>query len=91
MDHLSPYGLLASYAHDLTRASDKLRSFRSCLRWICVDQSNVRHAMISWSLFILGIFVPTISHFVLSYAPTHCDYDVVVQLSLTSAFGLSYP
>ncbi|RWW26824.1 hypothetical protein BHE74_00016820 [Ensete ventricosum] len=26
-----------SYAHSLSRAGNKLRSFRSCLRWICVD------------------------------------------------------
>ncbi|RZR95054.1 hypothetical protein BHM03_00023872 [Ensete ventricosum] len=47
--------------------------------------------MVSWSLFLLlGVLVLTASHFVLSCAPTHRAYDVVVQLSLTSAFGLSY-
>ncbi|RRT43559.1 hypothetical protein B296_00047367 [Ensete ventricosum] len=68
----------ASYACSLSRAGDKLRSFRSCLKWMCVDQSKARHAMVSWSLFLLGIFVPTVSHFVLLYAPTHRAYDVVV-------------
>ncbi|RRT68801.1 hypothetical protein B296_00032152 [Ensete ventricosum] len=38
---------------------------------------------------LLGIFAPTASHFVLSCALTCHTYDVV-QLSLTSASGLSY-
>ncbi|RWW30398.1 hypothetical protein GW17_00005014 [Ensete ventricosum] len=47
--------------------------------------------MASWSLFLLlGVFVPTASHFILSCAPTHYVYDVVVQLSLTFATNLSY-
>ncbi|RZR89354.1 hypothetical protein BHM03_00017064 [Ensete ventricosum] len=47
--------------------------------------------MVSWSLFfILGIFVPTASHFVLSMPPTHYAYDMVVQLFLTFTSGLSY-
>uniref|UniRef100_A0A804J3L8 Uncharacterized protein n=1 Tax=Musa acuminata subsp. malaccensis TaxID=214687 RepID=A0A804J3L8_MUSAM len=46
---------------------------------MCIDQSNARHAVVSWSLFLLlGVFVPTASHFVFSYAPTHPAYDVVV-------------
>ncbi|RWV88995.1 hypothetical protein GW17_00048877 [Ensete ventricosum] len=44
-------------------------SFRSYLRWICVNQSNAKHAITSWSLFLLGVFVATVSHFILSYAP----------------------
>ncbi|RWW11529.1 hypothetical protein BHE74_00028985 [Ensete ventricosum] len=78
-------------ARSLSRVDIELRNFRSYLRLMCVDQSNGRHAVVSWSLFlILGVFVPTASHFVLSYAPTCCSCDVVVQLSLTSASGLSY-
>ncbi|RWW18110.1 hypothetical protein GW17_00017920 [Ensete ventricosum] len=46
-----------------------LRSFQSCLRWMCINQTDARHAMVSRSLFLLSIFVPTASHFVLSYAP----------------------
>ncbi|RWV98270.1 hypothetical protein GW17_00038894 [Ensete ventricosum] len=68
----------ASYARNLSRVSDKLRSSRSYLGWMCVDQSDARHAMVSWSLFLLGIFVPTCSHFILSYAPTHRAYNVVL-------------
>ncbi|RWV82843.1 hypothetical protein GW17_00055619, partial [Ensete ventricosum] len=62
-----------SYAHSLSRVGDKLRSFLSCLRWMCIGQSDTRHTMISWSLFFLGIFIFNASHFVLYYAPTNCD------------------
>ncbi|RWV82714.1 hypothetical protein BHE74_00011788 [Ensete ventricosum] len=37
----------ALYAHNLSRVDDKLKSFRSCLRWMCVDQSDVRHTVVS--------------------------------------------
>ncbi|CAD5179231.1 unnamed protein product [Musa acuminata subsp. malaccensis] len=51
---------------------------------MCVD-------VISWSLFLLlGIFILTTSHFILSCTPIHCTYDMVVQLFLTSASNLSY-
>ncbi|RRT36673.1 hypothetical protein B296_00052911 [Ensete ventricosum] len=67
-----------SYTHNLSYADNKLRSFWSCFRWMCVDQSDVRHAIISWSLFLLGVFIPITSHIILSYALTHRAYDVVV-------------
>ncbi|RRT45712.1 hypothetical protein B296_00050134 [Ensete ventricosum] len=60
-----------SYAYNLSLAGDKLKSIRSYLRWVCVDQFDAKYAMVSWYLFLLGVFVPTASHFVLSYAPTH--------------------
>ncbi|RRT43335.1 hypothetical protein B296_00056513, partial [Ensete ventricosum] len=48
-----------------------------------VDQSDTKHAMIYWSLFLLlGVFVPIAFHFVLSYTATHCTYDV-----MHSSFG----
>ncbi|RRT82525.1 hypothetical protein B296_00011938 [Ensete ventricosum] len=40
--------------------------------------------MVFWSIFLLYIFIPTVSHFVLCCTSTHNTYDVVVQLSLTS-------
>ncbi|RWW18163.1 hypothetical protein GW17_00017859 [Ensete ventricosum] len=67
----------AFYICSLFCIGDKLRNFRSCLKWMCVDQSNAKHVIISWSLFLLGIFIPTVLHF-LSYALTHHVYDVVV-------------
>ncbi|XXG81937.1 hypothetical protein AAC387_Pa09g2465 [Persea americana] len=78
-----------------SRAGDELKSFRSCLRWLCVDQSNPCRAFISWTIFfVLAIAVPSLSHFVLSCP--NCDkghrrpYDSTVQLSLTVIAALSF-
>lgn len=79
----------------VSHAQDELQSFRSYLRWMCVDQSNVWRTCLSWSMFILfAIVVPAISHFMLACAS--CDskherpYDGVVQLSLSSVATLSF-
>ncbi|RRT44025.1 hypothetical protein B296_00045722 [Ensete ventricosum] len=37
----------ASYTHTLYRTGDKLKSFRSYLRWMCLDQSDTRHTIVS--------------------------------------------
>ncbi|RWW20649.1 hypothetical protein GW17_00015237 [Ensete ventricosum] len=60
------------------RPPRSLRSLRFYPRWMGVDKSDVRHAMVSWSFFFLGVFIPTASHFVLSNVFTHRIYDVVV-------------
>ncbi|RWW32089.1 hypothetical protein GW17_00003249 [Ensete ventricosum] len=81
----------ASYTCSLFHTNDELRSFQSCLRWMCVDQSNARYALVSWSLFLLlGIFVLIISHFVPSCALTRRTYDVMVQLSYLCLFVFVY-
>ncbi|RWW14573.1 hypothetical protein GW17_00021644 [Ensete ventricosum] len=36
-----------SYARSLSHVDDELRSFRSDLKWMYVDRSDTRHAMIS--------------------------------------------
>ncbi|KAA8527009.1 hypothetical protein F0562_008762 [Nyssa sinensis] len=84
-----PFMRTASYSQD------ELQSFRSWLRWLCVDQSDPWTACLSWSMFILlAIVVPCLSHFVV--ACTDCDskhsrpYDSVVQLSLSSVATLSF-
>ncbi|RWW19340.1 hypothetical protein BHE74_00006822 [Ensete ventricosum] len=44
--------LLASrvlYGHNLSHVNDELRSFRSYLRWMFIDQSNARYIMVFWS------------------------------------------
>ncbi|RRT32552.1 hypothetical protein B296_00051720 [Ensete ventricosum] len=56
----------ASFVCSLSRAGDNLKSFRSCLKWMCFDQSNAKHTMVSWSLFLISVFVPIVSHFVIS-------------------------
>ncbi|RRT32946.1 hypothetical protein B296_00050600 [Ensete ventricosum] len=68
----------ASYAHNLSHTDDKLRSFQSCLKRMCINQYDVKHAIVTWSLFLLDIFIHTTSPFVLSYAPIHHAYDVIV-------------
>ncbi|KAF5478966.1 hypothetical protein F2P56_005484 [Juglans regia] len=79
----------------ISHAQDELQSFRSYLQWMCVDQSNVWTACLSWSMFILfAIVVPAVSHFLL--ACSTCDskhsrpFDGVVQLSLSSVATLSF-
>ncbi|OWM90834.1 uncharacterized protein LOC116209689 [Punica granatum] len=79
----------------VSHAQDELKSFRSYLRWLCVDQSNLWTACLSWSMFVVfGIIVPIVSHFLL--ACSSCDsrhdrpFDGVVQVSLSSVATLSF-
>ncbi|KAJ4977037.1 hypothetical protein NE237_002143 [Protea cynaroides] len=79
----------------ISHAGDELHSFRSCLRWMCVDHSSIWGACLSWSLFVLlSIVVPLLSHFVLACSTCdtrhHRPYDKVVQLSLTVVAILSF-
>ncbi|KAJ6852472.1 uncharacterized protein M6B38_255865 [Iris pallida] len=70
---------------------DELVSFRSCLRWTCVDQTTTLRALLSWSLFFLmAVAVPVVSHFVPSYSERRRPYDSVVQLSLSAAASMSF-
>ncbi|XP_050233140.1 uncharacterized protein LOC126681637 [Mercurialis annua] len=73
----------------------ELKSFRLCLNCVCLDQSNIWRAALSWSIFfLLAIGVPLISHFLLLCAD--CDskhqrpYDAVVQLSLSTFAIISF-
>ncbi|KAL9236272.1 hypothetical protein vseg_010963 [Gypsophila vaccaria] len=74
---------------------DELRSFRTCLRWMCVDQSTWWSTCLSWFIFVLfALVVPASSHFYLA-CPTcdakhHRPFDAVVQLSLSSVAALSF-
>ena len=83
------------FQRSISYAQDELQSFRSWLRWMCVDQSTISTGCLSWSVFILlAIAVPVMSHFLL--ACSSCDakhqrpYDAVVQLSLSSVAVLSF-
>lgn len=62
---------------------------------MCVDQSNIYTAFLSWFVFLVfAIVVPAFSHFYL--ACPSCDakhdrpYDTLVQLSLSSIATLSF-
>ncbi|RWW18166.1 hypothetical protein GW17_00017860 [Ensete ventricosum] len=60
-----------SYTYNLSHVNDELKSFRSFLRWMYVDQFDARYIMVSWSLFLLlSIFIFIASHFVLFMPPT---------------------
>lgn len=83
------------FKRSVSNAHDELQSFRTYLRLMCVDQSNVWTACLSWFLFIfLGLVVPAVSHFCL--ACSTCDarhsrpYDWLVQLSLSSVAAMSF-
>lgn len=83
------------FSRSVSHANDELHSFRSYLKWMCVDQSTITTTCVSWSMFVLfNIVVPSVSHFVL--ACSTCDskherpYDGVVQLSLSSVATLSF-
>ncbi|XP_072963690.1 uncharacterized protein [Typha angustifolia] len=81
----------STYARCPSRPDDELQWFRSCLRCMCMDQSNGWHALISWLLFFtLALAVPAISHFVLSYNPHRRPYDSVVQVALSAAAAASF-
>ncbi|KAH0721885.1 hypothetical protein KY289_004929 [Solanum tuberosum] len=79
----------------VSNAYDELRSFRTWLKWMCVDQSNAFSTCLSWFVFILlAVIVPCLSHFLLarddSDAAHSRPYDNVVQLSLSSVAALSF-
>lgn len=73
----------------------ELKNFRSYLRWVYVDHSNVCKAAFSWSVFFtLAFVVPILSHLLLD-CPT-CDqdhsrpYHIPVQISLSVFATLSF-
>ncbi|XWS51822.1 hypothetical protein CRYUN_Cryun11dG0015400 [Craigia yunnanensis] len=94
-DNREPLVDRTKFTRSISHAQDELHSFRTYLRWMCVDQSNIWTACLSWFLFIfLGLVVPAVSHFFL--ACSTCDarharpYDWVVQLSLSSVATMSF-
>ncbi|KAH6778547.1 extracellular ligand-gated ion channel protein [Perilla frutescens var. hirtella] len=83
------------FSRSVSHARDELHSFRTWLRWLCVDQSNAWTVCLSWFVFLLfAILVPAVSHFVLSCSD--CDsrhsrpYDAVAQLSLSGVAAISF-
>ncbi|MCD7456108.1 hypothetical protein HAX54_030683 [Datura stramonium] len=78
----------------VSNANDELRSFRTWLKWMCVDQSDPFSACLSWFVFILlAVIVPCLSHFLLACSDDAAHgrtYDAVVQLSLSCIAALSF-
>ncbi|RZR75720.1 hypothetical protein BHM03_00000200 [Ensete ventricosum] len=76
----------ASYACSLSCTEGELRSFQSYLRWMCIDQFDARHVVVSWSLFLLlDIFVSLTSP---STSPTSTSSPEVVYKVLWYLSGL---
>lgn len=83
------------FTRSKSHAQDELKSFRSYIKWMCVDQSSYLAQFMSYSMFVLfTMIVPAASHFVL--ACDSCDgthkrpYDGVVQLSLSTLATLAF-
>jgi hypothetical protein len=78
-----------SYARSMSHARDELSSFRSGLRWMCVDPSEAGAGpAVSWLVFAaLGVAVPAAAH--AATTPGHA-YDTQVQVSLTLSAALAY-
>ncbi|KAK1683472.1 hypothetical protein QYE76_044320 [Lolium multiflorum] len=76
-----------SYQRSMSHARDELSSFRTCLRWMCVDHSDGGSAAASWLVFaLLAVAVPVASRVAL---PRRA-YDTQVQASLTLSAALAY-
>ncbi|KAE8734001.1 V-type proton ATPase subunit e-like [Hibiscus syriacus] len=85
----------SGFQRSVSHPQDEFQTFRTYLRWMCMDQSNIWTTCLSWFLFIvLGLVVPSLSHFLL--ACSTCDakharpYDWVIQLSLSSVSATSF-
>ncbi|XP_052151129.1 uncharacterized protein LOC127769573 [Oryza glaberrima] len=76
-----------SYTRSMSHARDELGSFRSCLRWMCVEHSDGSSAVASWLVFtLLAVAVPAAARAAL---PRRA-YDGQVQASLTLSAALAY-
>ncbi|OEL17906.1 hypothetical protein BAE44_0021075 [Dichanthelium oligosanthes] len=76
-----------SYTRSMSHARDELRSFRSCLRWMCVDHSDASSPAVSWLIFAaLAVAVPGAA----CAALPGRAYDTQVQASLTLSAALAY-
>ncbi|KAL5216188.1 hypothetical protein ABZP36_007589 [Zizania latifolia] len=76
-----------SYTRSMSHARDELGSFRSCLRWMCVDHSDGSSAVASWLVFVLlAVVVPAAARVAMPRGP----YDTEVQASLTLSAALAY-
>lgn len=78
-----------------TSTDDRPDDKKSLFSWVFLDQSNLWHAGLSWSIFsLLAIAVPLLSHFV--YNCSTCDqnhrrpFDSIFQLSLSAVSLISF-
>jgi hypothetical protein len=81
----------AKYTRCKSHAGDELRSFRACLRWMCVDHATTPRSAGSFTIFLLlAVAAPTaVTLFLPPTAPDR-PFDGQVQVSLTLAASLAY-
>ncbi|KAJ1253904.1 hypothetical protein BS78_K155900 [Paspalum vaginatum] len=89
----------AQYARCASSAHDELRSFRTCLAWLCVDHSSSPRlaAAGSWAVFLLLAVAAPAAVVLIGAADDDEDpaaagrpFDAQVQVSLTLAASLAY-
>jgi hypothetical protein len=79
-----------SYARSTSHARDELRSFRSCLWWMCVVDDSDAAASISASWLVFALLAVAVPVAALTALPRRRAYDAQVQASLTLLGALSY-
>ncbi|GJN02787.1 hypothetical protein PR202_ga20173 [Eleusine coracana subsp. coracana] len=78
-----------SYARSMSHARDELRSFRSCLRWMCVADRSDGAASVAASRLVFALLAVAVPLAAWLALPRR-QYDTQVQASLTLAAALSY-
>lgn len=69
-----------------------LESFRTFLRWICMDHTTIWTSVISSVVFLIFVLIiPLLSHFVFPYQKEDREsYDAIVETSLSAVATLSF-
>ncbi|KAM0892825.1 hypothetical protein ACQ4PT_025510 [Festuca glaucescens] len=81
----------AQYTRCASHARDELRSFRACLRWMCVDHTSAPRSAGSWAaFFLLAVAAPAAVTLALPPATPDRPFDGQVQVSLTLAAALAH-
>ncbi|KAK4804712.1 hypothetical protein SAY86_004529 [Trapa natans] len=84
-----------TFVRCLSNAQDELKSFRSCLQWMCLAQSSAWATCMAWSIFVFfGLLVPIASHILMANSSCDSLHDLsfhgVVHMSLSSFATLSF-
>ncbi|KAL1804177.1 hypothetical protein ACET3Z_032824 [Daucus carota] len=94
-DHQKQEQGLGQECTAIINSEDRVDDLKRLFACVFIDQSNLWHAGLSWSIFcLLAIAVPLLSHFVLHCST--CDrnhrrpFDSIVQLSLSVFSVLSF-
>lgn len=81
----------AQYTRSASHAGDELRSFRACLRWMCIDHTDGPRSAGSWAVFfLLAVAAPAAVTLALPASAPPRPLDGQVQVSLTLAATLAF-